>query len=206
MRLRPWTPRHALGILALLALCGLPACRAAAHDRAFVPGDATREGIGVDLEGIDYEVLITRELNVFDPEDRQYYDGPPAPPGFGYYGVFLRACALEDIDHPVRTSTDVRMVDSRGNAYPPLPLEADNDWAYRGEFLTAGECLPNEASATAYGPTGGAILIFRVPYDATENRPFELEIAAPVARRRDVLRTPSPSSPERRVARFELDL
>lgn len=209
MRFRLQPPGHALRVLSLLALCGLCACGEGGDARAFVPGEATREGIAVNLAGIDYEVFITRELNIFDPEDQQYYEGPPAPPGTGYYGVFLRACALEDVEGPVRTSTDVRVVDIRGQVYRPLPLEPDNDWAYRGEVLDPGECLPNQASATSYGPTGGAMLLFRIPHDATENRPFVLEIGAPAARspeRRAVRGAPSASPPERRVARFELDL
>src|SRR5688500_10009741 len=84
-------------VLAALAL-GASACGEGAGDeRAFVPGEAAREGIAVDLDGIDYEIFITRQLNVQDPEDRQYYPGPPPPPGAGYFGVFLRACALEDV-------------------------------------------------------------------------------------------------------------
>ena len=209
MRLRARSPGHSLRILALVALCGVWACGEAGDERAFVPGEAAREGIAADLEGIDYEVFITRELNVFDPEDQQYYEGPPAPPGTAYYGVFLRACALEDVEHPVRTSTDVSVVDIREKLYRPLPLEPDNDWAYRGEILDPGECLPNQASATSYGPTGGAMLLFRIPHRNTENRPFVLEIGAPAASppgRRAVRGAPSASPPERRVARFELDL
>jgi hypothetical protein len=197
---RPRAPepvRAAACALLLGATAALAAgCGEAGEHRAFVPGEGAREGIAVNLDGIDYEVFITRELNVFDPEDKQYYQGRPAPPGASYYGVFLRACALEDLEGPRTTSTDLKVVDIRGKEYEPLPLPSHNVFAYRGERLQPGECLPNAASATAYGPTGGAMALFQIPVSDTENRPFELEIAgAP----------PGPGKPPK-VARFELDL
>jgi hypothetical protein len=179
-------------LLLLAAGCG----EGAGDDRAFIPGEAAREGIAVELDGIDYEIFITRQLNVRDPEDRQYYPGPPAPPGVGYYGVFLRACALDEVKRPVETSDRIKVLDIRGKEYRPLPLRPDNVFAYRREPLAHGECLPNAASATSFGPTGGAMLLFEIPFADTENRPFELEIeGAP----------PGPDRPPR-VARFELDL
>ena len=164
-------------------------------ERAFVSGEATREGIAVELDGVDYEVFITRQLNVRDPEDKQYFQGPPAPPGNAYYGVFLRACALEEAEGAVTTDR-IKVVDIRGKVYEPLPLEPDNPFAYRREPLQGGECLPNQASATSFGPTGGAMVMFRIPYTDTENRPFELELEG---------KPPAAGAPPR-IARFELDL
>jgi hypothetical protein len=175
---------------------GTSACGEPGDDRAFVPGEAAREGIAAELGGIDYEVFVTRQLNVFDPEDEQYYRGPPAPPGSAYYGVFLRACALENLERTVNTSTAIKLVDIRGQEYKPMPLDLDNAFAYRRESLGRGECFPNSASASSYGPTGGAMLLFRIPVAETENRPFELEIEG---------EPPAPRRPPR-VARFELDL
>lgn len=188
-------PRLAL-LLVLVAAFVLPACGQRGDERAFTPGDPAREGIAAPLDGIDYEVFITRQLNVRDPEDKQYYRGPPPPPGSGYYGVFVRACALEDVEGRVETIDHIRVVDIRGKEYRPLPLSPDNPFAYRRESLGPGECLPNEASATSFGPTGGALILFRVPFMDTENRPFELEIEG---------EPPAPGQPPR-VARFELDL
>ena len=188
--------RHTLGIAVVALVLGTAACGEPGDDRASVPGEAAREGIAAELDGIDYEVFVTRELNTFDPEDEQYYRGPPAPPGSAYYGVFLRACALEHLERTVHTSTAIKVVDIRGQEYRPLPLEPDNPFAYRRESLGRGECFPNSASATSYGPTGGAVLVFRIPVAETENRPFELEIEG---------EPPAPRRPPR-VAHFELDL
>ena len=182
----------ALGLLSASLLSG---CAQGGDDRAFVPGDPAREGIAAELEGVDYEVFITRELNLRDPEDKQYYSGRPAPPGSGYYGVFVRACALDDLKGTAATSGAIKAVDIRGKEYRPLPLSPENVFAYREQALRPGECLPNAASATSFGPTGGAMILFQIPFVDTENRPFELEIEG----------RPQPGRPPR-IARFELDL
>ncbi len=196
MSSRPRSVRRTLSVALAASLLGAAACGEPGDDRAFVPGESAREGIAAELDGIDYEVFVTRQINTFDPEDEQYYRGPPAPPGSAYYGVFLRACALEDLERTVNTSTAIKVVDIRGQEYKPLPLELDNAFAYRRESLGKGECFPNSASASSYGPTGGAMLLFRIPVAQTENRPFELEIEG---------EPPGPRRPPR-VAHFELDL
>ena len=181
--------------LALVLVLGFAGCGTRGDSRAFIPGDPAREGIAAELDGVDYEVFITRELNLRDPEDKQYYRGRPAPPGSGYYGVFVRACALDDLKETAATSGAIKAVDTRGKEYRPLPLSPENVFAYREEPLRPGECLPNAASATAFGPTGGAMILFQIPFVDTENRPFELEIEGKA----------QPGRPPR-IARFELDL
>ncbi len=181
-----------VGLVSVVLLSG---CGQRGDERAFIPGDPAREGIAAELDGVDYEVFITRQLNVRDPEDKQYYPGPPAPPGSGYFGVFVRACALDDLEGEAATSGRIKAVDIRGKEYEPLPLSPENVFAYRQQPLRPGECLPNAASATSFGPTGGAMILFRVPFLDTENRPFELEIEGK-----------SQGGRPPRIARFELDL
>lgn len=187
-------PRLGL-LLGLVSMVLLSGCAEGGDDRAFIPGDPAREGIAAELDGVDYEVFITRELNLLDPEDKQYYRGPPAPPGSGYYGVFLRACALDDLEGEAATSGRIKAVDIRGKEYEPLPLSPENVFAYRQQPLRPGECLPNAASATSFGPTGGAMILFRIPFLDIENRPFELEIEGK-----------SQAGRPPRIAAFELDL
>lgn len=195
LRLRKPFPARLLPLLALAFVALFSGCGEGGDDRAFIPGDPAREGIAAELDGVDYEVFITRELNLRDPEDKQYYRGRPAPPGSGYYGVFLRACALDDLKGDAATSGRIKAVDIRGKEYEPLPLSPENVFAYREQALRPGECLPNAASATSFGPTGGAMILFQIPFVDIENRPFELEIEG----------KPEPGRPPR-IARFELDL
>ncbi|MBA2566577.1 MAG: hypothetical protein H0V08_02110, partial [Thermoleophilaceae bacterium] len=50
-------------VVGLLSASLLSGCAQGGDDRAFVPGDPAREGIAAELDGVDYEVFITRELN-----------------------------------------------------------------------------------------------------------------------------------------------
>lgn len=145
--------------------------------RIVSPEDPVREGVGVGLEGLDYTVFITRQINPRDPEDKDYYTGPEAPPGKAIYGVFLQAC--NDGERPATAAHSFRVFDSQGSEFAPLVLESDNIFAYRPQKLPPHECIPNRLSTAAQAPAGGALLLFLLPLAATENRPLILEIEPP---------------------------
>jgi len=138
--------------------------------------EATREGLAIEFEDVEYNVLITRELNLRDVEDQGYVDPDveEAPPGSAYYGVFLRAC--NTTGDPVAPSARMRIVDTQENFYEPTRLSADNPFAYQSRELQPEECLPASGSVADTGPTGGSLVLFEVPLEAIENRPLELEI------------------------------
>ena len=136
------------------------------------------EGENVIVNGLTYTVFITRELNVRDPEDHDYFQGPEAPPGFNYYGVFIEVC--NDVNHThggASTPVDnFRIVDTAGQQFLPKPLPRTNVFAYRPRPLSAKQCIPTPGSAAAAGPIGGSLLLFKIPVAAIENRPMDLEI------------------------------
>jgi hypothetical protein len=136
--------------------------------------EAHREGLALELEGVTYNVFITRQLNLEDVEDRGYAKLPPAPPGSTYYGVFLEACNVSE--EVLETAADFRVVDTQENVFEPVDLEPDNAFAYRPQALEPEECLPETGSLASQGPTGGALLVFEIPLESAENRPLELEI------------------------------
>ena len=142
---------------------------------------ASREGLPERVGGIDYNVYITRELNLRDVEDSGYYKGPEAPPGFALYGVFLTACnPAESATSPnVPPATDFTVIDTQGNRFRPLSLPAGNIWAYHARPLKHSACIPRAGSLPSSGPTNGAMLLFKIPVPALENRPFDLYIQAP---------------------------
>jgi hypothetical protein len=143
--------------------------------------NASREGLPERVGGIDYNVYITRELNLKDVEDSGYYKGPEAPPGFALYGVFLQACnPSSSVSGPNwMTSSNFTVEDTQGNKFRPLPLPASNIWAYKAQPLKEHACIPAFGSLAASGPTGGALLIFKLPLATLENRPLDLRITAP---------------------------
>jgi hypothetical protein len=145
------------------------------------PGAGLREGLDVRVGGIDYTVYITRELNLKLADDRGYWHGKEAPPGFAHYGVFLQACnrSADDDNLPDESymaSGSFKVVDTQGNEYEPLEPEKDNVFQYRAEELAPDECIPTTGSLAQQGPTAGAMLMFEFPLEAGENRPLELEI------------------------------
>ncbi|MEX2253323.1 MAG: hypothetical protein WD649_04155 [Thermoleophilaceae bacterium] len=133
-----------------------------------------REGLSIPLDGIEYNVFITRELNTAITPDDAYYDGPPAPPGTAYFGVFIQAC--NHSDEPRTTVREFKLKDNREDEFEPKELPPTNTFAYNPRRLDPGQCIPAEGSATQLGPTAGAMLMFELPLAATENRPVELEI------------------------------
>jgi hypothetical protein len=155
------------------------------------------EGQVVKVDGLSYRVYITRELNLRDPEDHDYFSGPEAPPGFNYYGVFIQVC--NDYNHVPHASTPVgatsfRIIDTQGKQYTPTQLPPSNIFAYRPRPLSAKDCVPTPGSAPATGPIGGSLLLFKLPVKAIENRPLDLEINP---------QGPAPVSDDRRI---ELDI
>lgn len=154
---------------ALISAIALAACGATEAE------EPHREGLALPLEGVTYNVFITRQLNLQDVEDKGYTEGvPEAPPGSTYYGVFLEACNVTE--ESLETTDSFRIVDTAGNEFEPLELEPENPFAYQPVALEPDECTPAEGSVASAAPTSGALLIFEVPLTSVENRPLELEV------------------------------
>jgi hypothetical protein len=169
MRLaRPWSAILACAAIALAgAGCGK-------HKE----GEPIREGIGVEVAGVKYNVYITRQINTHLASDRGFYRGPEPKPGFTHYGVFIKVCNEEEgFKRPIEAD-EFKVKDSQGGEYEPLELEPDNVFAYRARRLSRRACVPEAGSPAATGPTGGALLVFEFPVQTLENRPLELEIEA----------------------------
>ena len=161
-------------LLSVLAACAAAALIVSGCGKKEGNAEPKREGLGLEVGGLKYRVYITRQINQHDAEDRSYYDGPEAPPGTTYYGVFLTAC--NEGDQPLKPVDDFTVRDNQGNEFKPLELPETNDFAYRPRRLVKGACVPEAGSAPANGPTGGALLVFKIPVQSIENRPLELEI------------------------------
>ena len=166
-----------IAVLACL-LAGLVALTGCENTRE---NKAGREGLPEEVGHLEYNVFITRELNLRDAEDKGYYQGPEAPPGFALYGVFLQACNPSDkvADPHWMAASNFEIEDTAGNTFKPLPLPANNIWAYKAKPLKEHACIPQSGSLASSGPTTGSLLIFRLPLATLENRPLDLRITAP---------------------------
>jgi hypothetical protein len=160
--------------LALAAcLLGLSVGVAACGDEPGVDEPA-REGLALDLDGVDYNVFITRQLNPEIPPDDTYYTGPEPAPDETLYGVFIQAC--NNSDEPRETADSFTVVDNQGNEFEPEQLDAGEVIAYEPAELDPEECIPEAGSLAQLGPQAASMLLFRLPLEITENRPLELEI------------------------------
>jgi hypothetical protein len=137
--------------------------------------EPAREGLAIDIGGINYNVFITRQLNLKIAPDKAYYAGPPAKPGNALYGIFLQACNISQ-DEDRTTTEDFVVEDNQGNEFKPIALEPDNAFAYRSVKLQGEECTPEAGSVAQLGPTAGSMLLFDFPLQNTENRPLELVV------------------------------
>jgi hypothetical protein len=174
-------PKPMLAACAILATLMLAACGQESNPGKKSPA---REGLGIPIAGIDYDIFITRELNLRVPPDNAYYKGPAPGKGQTLYGVFLQACNHGSTSR--QTASEFKVVDSQGNVFTPTPLPKDNAFAYQPQRLAPDQCEPVAGSVAQLGPTAGSMLLFRLPLAITENRPLELEITAglPAQRRR----------------------
>jgi len=161
-------------VLAVAGALGLSAC-----GNTKEPGvdEPAREGLAIPVAGIDYEVFITRELNLKIAPDSAYYNGKPAARGHALYGVFLKTC--NDGSKPRMTASSFSVEDNQGNEFEPIALPKDNAFAYQPKKLLPGDCIPERGSVAQLGPTAASMLLFDFPLANTENRPLELKIEAP---------------------------
>ena len=161
----------------LLCLAVLAAGAAACGNAEEEPGveHPAREGLALELDGVEYNVFITRQLNPRIPPDDAYVEeGTEADQGETLYGVFLQAC--NSSKEPRETVEEFKIVDNQGNEFEPEELPEDNQFAYHPGELLPQECIPKDGSVAQLGPTAGSMLLFRLPLENTEYRPLELEL------------------------------
>lgn len=139
--------------------------------------EPAREGLAIPVGEVEYNVFLTRQMNFEIVPDKAYFDGPPAPPGSAYYGIFLQACNTSD--EPQQTARHLVVKDNQDREFEPVEVPEDNQFAYRPARLAPGKCVPQTGSVAELGPTEAVLLLYLLPLSATENRPLELEIQAP---------------------------
>jgi hypothetical protein len=168
--------RQVKPLLCVLALA-LPAALASCANKEEHPGteEPAREGLALEMQGVEYTVFITRQLNPKVAPDEAYVSDEPAE-GDTYYGVFMQVCNRSEETRQPATTFFVR--DNQDEAFEPKQLPADNPFGYQASSLDPDECIPQAGSVAQLGPSTGSMLLFELPLENTENRPLELEIRA----------------------------
>ncbi len=160
---------------------GLAACGKSGH-----PPTAENNGVYITAGPITYQLQISRELNQYATEDRQYITGLPAgtasiSPTQLWYGVFLWAKNQTNQIHV--TSNNFDIVDTEGNVYVPIAVNPSlNPYAWTPQALTPGSTEPAPDTTASFGPTQGALLLFKLPTTVYDNRPLVLQIKGPAGK------------------------
>jgi hypothetical protein len=167
--------RFVIVVGALLVVLATTACGRIAR-----PGSGDTEGVYVDAGPLTYQVQISRELNQFNIEDKEYLNGvtaTPPSPDQEWFGVFLWAKNETHSDHVTTTSFDI--VDTVGNKYYPIAINAAvNPYAWTATTLKPLDIYPKPDSTAYFGPTQGGELLFKLNNSIYSNRPLTLEIYA----------------------------
>lgn len=133
------------------------------------------EGEPLELDGLSYNVQLTRFLNPADVEDEAYLVGQDPPPdGKQYLGVFMQI--KNESDDPIVPSADFEVVDTRDNTYESL----DTVSQFALDVATPIEpdqSTPVPDSPAASGPIKGGMVLFLIEEASVENRPLELEVS-----------------------------
>ena len=142
------------------------------------------EGLYVDVGELNYQVQISRIINPYDIEDRNYLRGLPAgtlPPKAdeAWFGVWLRVQNTTS-DQTFDTAAEFEIVDTQENTFEPLDFGfEDNVFAYSPRPLGPNAVLPNLQEPAGQGPVQGSLLLFKLTNDALQNRPLEFKITSP---------------------------
>lgn len=141
---------------------------------------AETEGLYLDLAGAKYQIQMSRQLNEADKEDKGYLKGLPEgteAPGADetWFGIFLR---VENVtDETIVPADEFEIVDTEGKVFKPIELDPEsNPFAYEPEPIAPDELLPHADSVAGAGLTNGALVLFKLPYEAFDNRPLIFEI------------------------------
>jgi hypothetical protein len=143
---------------------------------------AETEGLYLDVNGLKYQIQMSRFMNPNDIEDREYLVGLPesAPPPSEdeiYFGVWVRVeNTSEDETRPAASVWEIH--DTQENVYRPIPIDTEvNPFAFEPVDVPPKTVIPLATSAAGQGPAQGLLLLFKIPNEAFQNRPLELKFS-----------------------------
>ena len=141
------------------------------------------EGIYVTVDGLKYQVQISRILDPSSSEDEAYLKGlPESETGPGedevWFAVFMR---VENDGEETHGSAEEFVIrDTQDNEFEPIELDPEvNLYAYEPEELAPGRLIPELDSPAADNTIRGRLLLYKLKTESLGNRPVELEIASP---------------------------
>ncbi len=184
--------RSAALALAVTASLGVSAC-GTEYNKGDQEKLAQSEATYLDLNGLKYQVQLSRQLNPRAVEDADYFrdlspEASSLPRGTIWFGVFIRV--QNQSGKAIPSARTFLVADTQGNEFEPV--ESQNVFAYRPETVRSRGYIPDPARLQAYAGSQGSLLLFKIPLASLDNRPLELTVKSP--------------NDSRRVARVDLDV
>ena len=167
-----------LATLAITALAALALTGCGNKVDTAIVGET--EGIYVGVDGLTYQVQISRILNPASREDQAYLLGLPedeAEPTAEevWFGIFMRV--ENEGDEPREAAEGFVIHDTQETEYEPIELDTEvNVFAYEAGPVEPGELIPQPNSQPADNTIQGSLLLFKMEVESLGNRPLELEI------------------------------
>src|SRR3954470_16449687 len=108
--------------VALFALAGV----GCSEDAESVKTTAETEGLYLDINGLKYQIQLSRYMNVNDVEDSEYLKGLPestAQPAADetWFGVWVRVQNVSDETRRAATTWEIQ--DTQEKVYRPIPID-----------------------------------------------------------------------------------
>ena len=140
---------------------------------------AETEGLYLDVNGLVYQIQMSRYMNPEDVEDSEYLVGLPEgtpPPGEDeiYFGVWVRVENQSETETlPAASIWEIH--DTQENIYRPIAVDPEiNPWVFEAVDVPPKTILPLASSAAGQGPIQGLLLLFKIRNESFQNRPLEL--------------------------------
>jgi hypothetical protein len=167
-----------LRILLATALVALAGCGGGTG----VVTTAETEGLYLDINGLKYQIEMSRYMNEADDEDAEYLVGLPEstePPAEDetWFGVWVRVeNTSEDETRPAADVWEIH--DTQENIYRPIPIDTDvNPFVFEPVDVPPKTVIPLADTAAGQGPVQGSLLLFKLKVDSLQNRPLELKFS-----------------------------
>lgn len=169
--------------LALVASLLLAACGQEAQDEGGFQTEiaivAETEAIYIDIDGLKYQVQVSRQLNPALVDDRSYLTGVAQDArelgeDEEWFGIWMRAENNEEEPH--RLTDEFEIVDTQENVYRPVAISPENPFGYQPVVVQPGENYPDPNSAAGERQPQGALILFKIRRFSLDNRPLELVI------------------------------
>src|SRR5262245_38064789 len=143
---------------------------------------ADNEGLYTVVDGLKYQIQMSRYMKGNDVEARESIKGLPAGTAQPkadetWFGVWVRVQNEGDKALPAADTWEIR--DTQDNTFRPIPIDTNaNVFAFeKGVEVPPATVLPLSSSAAGQGPIQGSLLLFKLKTDSLQNRPLELRFS-----------------------------